>query len=114
MDSSMRLAAALVAASGAPPIPAEWSKISTVMIRHLPNKVTQSQLLSDLNDTGFLDSYDFVYLPIDPDTNANKGYAFINFHTAALAAKCKRQFDGFKFCDTRTKKVVNVMPAALQ
>jgi len=91
-----------------------WANIYTVMMRNLPNKVTQEQLLSELNGAGFLHTYDFVYLPIDPDTHANRGYAFINFASQGMALMFKGHFEGEKFRSFHSNKVVSVVPATLQ
>jgi len=91
-----------------------WSNVHTVMMRNLPNRVTQQQLLSEMNEAGFENQYDFVYLPIDPDTNANRGYAFINFTKSPMALAFRMHFEGQKFCKLHSRKVVSVMPATLQ
>jgi RNA recognition motif-containing protein len=107
-------AAALEAANGKIIDPLEWNGVCTVMMRNLPNQVTQEVLTSEINNAGFLHAYDFIYLPIDPDTNANRGYAFINFTTAGLALMFKMHFEGRKLANFNSNKVVSVVPAALQ
>jgi len=92
----------------------EWSNVYTVMMRNLPNKVTQQLLLSEMDAAGFVNGYDFVYLPIDPETNANRGYSFINFVTPGLALMFRMHFEGRKFNNFNSNKVVSVVPAALQ
>ena len=51
---------------------------TTLMIRNIPNKYAQKNLLK-LLDLRFRDKYDFFYLPIDYKNKCNVGYAFINF-----------------------------------
>mmetsp|Transcript_123428 Transcript_123428/g.240196 ORF Transcript_123428/g.240196 Transcript_123428/m.240196 type:complete len:420 (+) Transcript_123428:107-1366(+) len=92
----------------------EWDRISTVMLRNIPNKYTQSMLLEELKMSGFLGTYDFLYLPIDPETNANRGYAFINFTNPAFAWMLRTTYEGRKMCRFNSDKVVSVAPAALQ
>lgn len=95
---------------------AAWAGKTTAMMRNLPNKYTQSMLLEELNSAGFLGCFDFMYLPIDPETRANRGYAFINFSTPAYAWMFKLSFEGKKTScfSTDSLKVVSVTPAALQ
>jgi len=104
----------LAAYPTAPAMDASWANVSTVMMRNLPNKVNQEQLLTEMNGAGFLNTYDFVYLPIDPDTHANKGYAFINFLSSGMAWIFKMHFEGEKLCSFHSKKTVAVVPATLQ
>ena len=51
---------------------------TTVMIKNIPNKYSQRNLL-ELIDVGYGGAYDFFYLPIDFKNKCNLGYAFINF-----------------------------------
>jgi len=95
-------------------VPPEWEEKYTVMMRNLPNKYTQQLLIEELNSTGFAGGYDFLYLPIDPETNANKGYAFVNFTSPINAWTFKMTFDGRKMSRFKSEKVVSVTPAALQ
>jgi len=66
--------------------------ITTFMMKRIRNKFTQQKVLSDLEANGFWGTFDFFYMPIDPDTKANLGYAFINLSVCAVSA-----FQ--KFCD---------------
>lgn len=91
-----------------------WDKVQTVMVRNLPNKVSQQMLLSELDSIGFQHAYDFVYLPIDPATNANKGYAFINFIDSSYASLFRKRFHGAKFSNVNSEKVLSILPATLQ
>lgn len=94
--------------------PFEWSTIFTVMVRNIPNKYTQQMLLQEINEKGFLGTYDFIYLPIDPETNANKGYAFINFVDPCYAWVFKTTLEGRKMSCFNSNKHVSVAPATLQ
>mmetsp|Transcript_75307 Transcript_75307/g.211156 ORF Transcript_75307/g.211156 Transcript_75307/m.211156 type:complete len:375 (-) Transcript_75307:186-1310(-) len=94
--------------------PPDWAQTTTVMMRNLPNKYTQRMLLSEINLTGFLGVFDFLYLPIDPETNANRGYAFLNFIDPGFAWMFKLSYEGRKMLRFNSNKVVSVMPATLQ
>jgi len=91
-----------------------WTNVHTAMLRNLPNKATQKVLLSELDDAGFMHTYDFLYLPIDPDTNANRGYAFINFIDPAFSMLFRMHFEGRRLRNFNSHKMMSIYPAALQ
>lgn len=99
---------------GAAEAPADWGDTLTVMMRNLPNKFSQQMLLEEINVAGFAGSYDFVYLPIDPDTKANRGYAFLNFVGPAQSWMFKSYYEGRRIGNFNSGKVITVMPATLQ
>eukprot|EP00747_Dinoflagellata_sp_TGD_P211217 gnl/TRDRNA2_/TRDRNA2_84418_c0_seq3.p1 gnl/TRDRNA2_/TRDRNA2_84418_c0~~gnl/TRDRNA2_/TRDRNA2_84418_c0_seq3.p1 ORF type:complete len:469 (-),score=94.35 gnl/TRDRNA2_/TRDRNA2_84418_c0_seq3:1233-2639(-) len=92
----------------------EWAEVRTIVIRNLPNKYTQQLLIEEINSRGFADTFDFLYLPIDPSTDANRGYAFVNFADTNDALRFKAEFDGRQMARFDSSKFVVVMPAALQ
>lgn len=93
----------------------EWDDTTTIMMRNLPNKYTQQALLTDINEAGFIGTYDFLYLPVDTATNANKGYAFINFSEPGFAWIFKRAYEDRKMPQgSNSHKFVSVSPATLQ
>jgi len=94
--------------------PAQWGNTTTVMMRNLPNKYTQRLLLTDINEAGFIGTFDFLYLPIDTETNANKGYAFINFSEPGFAWMFKQGYEGQRMPRFNSDKVVSVFVATLQ
>jgi len=94
--------------------PPSWANTTTVMMRNLPNKYTQRMLLTEVNQLGFLGTFDFLYLPIDPETTANRGYAFLNFIDPSFAWMFKLAYEGRKMSRFNSSKVVLVMPATLQ
>jgi len=100
--------------AGEQDVPPDWRNKTTVMLRNLPNKYSQQMLLEELNTSGFLGTFDFLYLPIDPETNANRGYCFINFTDPSFAWTLKLAYEGRKMGRFNSDKVVSVAPAALQ
>lgn len=100
--------------SGEASRPPEWTTTTTVMMRNLPNKYTQRMLLTEVNEAGFLGTFDFLYLPIDPETNANRGYCFINFVSPSSAWLFKMAYEGRAMNNFNSNKVVSVAPATLQ
>jgi len=66
----------------------EGQPITTVMIRNIPNKCSQRELIAELESVGFQGCFDFLYIPLDLGTMANVGYAFLNFTHPSHAARC--------------------------
>jgi len=95
-------------------MPSDWSTTFTVMMRNLPNKYNQKLLLDEINNAGFQGGYDFFYLPIDTESHANRGYAFVNFTEPRFAWQFKVQFEGCRMANFNSDKYVTVTPAALQ
>lgn len=70
---------------------------TTLMIRNIPNRYTQRELIVELEDLGFAGTFDFLYVPLDKGTMSNVGYAFVNFVQPDHAEKCIQAFQGYKF-----------------
>jgi RNA recognition motif-containing protein len=68
---------------------------TTVMLRNMPNNYNRDLLLELLDREGFACQYDFIYLPIDFESRACKGYAFINLRDPATALRFFRTFEGY-------------------
>jgi RNA recognition motif-containing protein len=85
----------------------EWR--TTVMLRNLPNNYTREMLLEHLDSLGFSGRYNFFYMPIDFNSEASLGYAFVNLTTPEYAQLLMATFDGFHdwVIPTRKKCIVN-------
>jgi hypothetical protein len=70
---------------------------TTVMIRNIPNRYTQKDLIQELKSLGFAGTFDFVYSPLDKGTMSNVGYAFVNFTGTDWAHKCMAKFQKYRF-----------------
>jgi len=94
------------------PVKSQQSKFgevrTTVMIRNMPNNYTRKMILDLLDVQGFAGKYDFVYLPIDFETKACLGYAFINLIDAVTAIQFWSVFDGFSCWSIPSRKVAGV------
>jgi hypothetical protein len=91
--------------------------VTTVMVRNLHNCLSQRELLDDLEVHGFGSALDFLYLPIDTETNGNRGYAFINFVHPDFATQFKQQFEDGQLGEkkhSKSGKFIKVSPATLQ
>jgi len=72
-----------------------YGMYTTVMLRNIPNRYTRDMLVERLQK-GYAASYDFVYLPVDFNSEYNMGYAFINFTEPAAASRFMAEFHGAK------------------
>merc|ERR1711920_71076 len=84
------------------------------MLRNIPNKYMQENLLEEIDAAGFAGSYDFFYLPMDVRNNANVGYAFINFFRPEEFDRFRLHFEGYQFKRAGSKKIATVSPAIVQ
>jgi hypothetical protein len=90
---------------------------TTMMIRNIPNRYTQRELICELESLGFTGTFDFLYAPIDFGTMGNVGYAFVNFMDPIPAERCREVVDGYTFKKHQQKtrtKVAKVSVAHLQ
>jgi len=101
----------------------EFSKVktecppTTMMIRNIPNRYNQRELITELEGLGFAGSFDFFYAPIDTSTMGNVGYAFVNFLEPRWAELSREVLEGYAFKKHQQKarrKVATVSVAHLQ
>ncbi|KAK9164282.1 hypothetical protein Syun_005184 [Stephania yunnanensis] len=104
--------------------PARCTK-TTVMIKNIPNRFTRETLLEIMDDYCRSENqrgvhaisttaYDFLYLPIDFWSKANKGYAFVNFTTPTAAWSFRLFFTKYKWDLHNSKKICEVTYARIQ
>jgi hypothetical protein len=65
---------------------------TTVVIRNVPSHLTRAELVNILDDAGFSERYDFVYLPTNFRCMTAFGYAIVNFCDPADAQAALEQF----------------------
>ena len=95
----------------------EWPEgISTVMVKNIPNRYTAEELIAEMFVHQFYGTtdYDFLYLPIDFSTKRNRGYAFINFTRASIAARFFKLFNKSRLMKYMSHKIIGVTPAVTQ
>ncbi|KAH7108147.1 RNA recognition motif 2-domain-containing protein [Auriculariales sp. MPI-PUGE-AT-0066] len=86
---------------------------TTVMIKNVPNKMSDKNLLDFINDV-CPRRIDFMYLRMDFVNNCNVGYAFVNFITVQdLVTFCRRR-RGVKWNMYQSEKVLNMTYANYQ
>jgi len=87
---------------------ADGKQRTTVMLRNMPNNYSRSMLVELLNAEGFAGQYDFLYLPMDFQSRASLGYAFINFTSSDAAASFWQTFDGYSNWAIPSRKMSGV------
>jgi hypothetical protein len=88
--------------------------ITTFMLRNIPNRVKVEALQQRMCDLGFGETYDFLYMPFDLQSEQNKGYAFVNLCNETVATDFQKRFNGIKFEGRLSSKEVLVCKAAAQ
>eukprot|EP00747_Dinoflagellata_sp_TGD_P208575 gnl/TRDRNA2_/TRDRNA2_82044_c0_seq1.p1 gnl/TRDRNA2_/TRDRNA2_82044_c0~~gnl/TRDRNA2_/TRDRNA2_82044_c0_seq1.p1 ORF type:complete len:526 (-),score=105.42 gnl/TRDRNA2_/TRDRNA2_82044_c0_seq1:51-1628(-) len=91
-------------------------KITTMMLRRIPGRYTQGNLLREIDKAGdgFENSYDFFYLPMDMRNKMSVGYAFINFKDPCDAQRFLKCFTDYHFVRHPSDRVAEVAPAHIQ
>ncbi|KAF4671091.1 hypothetical protein FOL46_000512 [Perkinsus olseni] len=68
--------------------------LTTVMLRNIPNKLSQMDIANAVKHEGFLGEFDFFYSPLDFKSGSNLGYAFINFSSHEVAVRFRLKIAG--------------------
>lgn len=71
------------------------TKLTTIMLRQLPQDFARNNLEELLTKQGFAGLYDFVYMPINMRTQKPFTYAFVNLVSTEVAALCNQILDGY-------------------
>jgi len=91
---------------------------TTMMIRNIPNRYTQKELIRELEGLGFQGTFDFFYMPMDKATMCNVGYAFVNFLQPETAQRSMVVLEQYSFKKHRKalnrNKVATVSVAHIQ
>jgi hypothetical protein len=85
---------------------------TTVMIRNIPIKYTDTKLVEELSE--FKGKYDCLYMPYDYEKKGNKGYAFINFTNPLHILYFHEKFYGKKWPLFESPKICELNSANFQ
>jgi len=83
-------------------------RLTTLMLRDLPNDYTRDMLVELLESSTCKGCYDFVYLPYDFKKKTNLGWARVNMLTHPDARKAFRDLRGFSAWKIPSQKVLSV------
>jgi len=86
----------------------------TLMIKHLPCRCTQQEVLDALAAVGFGQLYNFFYLPIRRGHTQNFGYAFVGFKDEETCTAFTNAMTGYCFAGRSSTKACAVAPARIQ
>lgn len=93
----------------------EWlENDTTAMLRNISSRYTAEELLAELMDRGFQDTFDMLYLPMDFKSHRNMGYCFVNFVRPEVARRFADAFNGVVLPRYKSKKVLEVTRAFTQ
>lgn len=92
--------------------------ITSIMICNIPCRIAQAELADVVDNFGFKEKYDYLYLPTGGRSSkagiSNLGYGFINFPEARDTEDFYRTFTGYKFDGTPSLKETSLRPAHVQ
>ncbi|CAN6183080.1 unnamed protein product [Urochloa humidicola] len=88
--------------------PSSGNSNTSLMIRNIPNDFRRTRLMHIIDQHcsienkkitfgGVRSEYDFLYLPMDFRTGANKGYAFVNLTTPEAARRLHKYLHGHRW-----------------
>jgi len=88
--------------------------ITTLMLCNIPCRYNVDEILDAINNEGFQNTYDFVYVPNRKELSQNMGYAFVNFKLPESASAFMKAFQDYKFLASETTKLSYAKPAQTQ
>lgn len=84
------------------------------MVRNLPRRYTEQDLICELHRHVGLASIDYVYLPWDSARSLNNGHAFVNCVTASATSVLAGRLNGARWEHGQICRVINARPAITQ
>lgn len=87
---------------------------TTVMLRNIACLYFEEGVMQVLDELGFQDTYDLIYVPRSPTRQSNLGYAFVNFTKPEYVEECMRICDGKPFGQNGSTKICRVALARVQ
>lgn len=76
----------------------------TTLMFDIPCRFTQQAIMDVINDAGFEDTYDFLYVPFR--NRSNRGYAYVNFMDHKHAVAFAKMFMNHRFTGNSEKKCI--------
>jgi hypothetical protein len=92
----------------------DYGPSNTLMIKHLPCRCSEEEVLNAIAEVGYGDSHNFFYLPIRRGHTQNFGYAFVGFATKELSAGFEAAMTGYRFAGRTSTKACAIAPARIQ
>eukprot|EP00929_Paragymnodinium_shiwhaense_P119791 TRINITY_DN91686_c0_g1_i1.p1 TRINITY_DN91686_c0_g1~~TRINITY_DN91686_c0_g1_i1.p1 ORF type:complete len:273 (-),score=46.23 TRINITY_DN91686_c0_g1_i1:43-861(-) len=88
----------------------------TLMIKNLPCRVTEEEILEAAEDLGFGGAHNYFHLPVKKTAKAKakpqtSGYCFFGFETSETAVRFAKAMSGFQFKKRQSDKLVMVTTA---
>jgi len=87
---------------------------TTLMIRNLPHNISQSDLAKDVDQSGFVGTYDFLYMPSSFASGRGRGYAFVNFADPVYADKFMKLWHNQRRLGMNEKTSLDISSACVQ
>jgi len=84
------------------------------MIKNIPSRCHQEEVLEAIAQFGFASRYTFFYLPKKVGKMLNYGYAFIGLFTEQDVNDFRRSLEGFQFVRRKSLKAIALAPAKIQ
>lgn len=84
------------------------SERTTVMLKNLPKGLSRSMLLDLLEQKGFANQCNFVYLPVEFTRRSCMGYAFVNFERPSMVLDFWSAFEGLTDWPVPSSKICKV------
>jgi len=89
-------------------------EMTTLMLKNIPCRCSQQEILDAIEEVGFGQLYNFFYLPMTQGQTHNIGYVFIGFYDEDLAEKFTCVMTGYRFKSRKSSKSCEVVPARIQ